>query len=296
MHGEGVDLHAVDLVAGESAGQGIDADVLRLEVAGGFVELAIERGRLDLAALAGGTQRCIFSELAENLEAAGDQFLERNAVMGGDVIEADVNFFFVVLGAEIPGRAGLRQRAEPIFAGHMRNVFHHFDDAFAGAAFAGEQPGLVERDAISDRPLALRPRFVVPVRHVEPSKKRRGRFIDIFVAHRIWLRYLIFHFGVFGDPAFAHAADRAFFPAPIPTLAKLAGGGACRRQQNVDDFVDHWPRLSRAALTLKLRRMNTGIDGALVLHGGKPRLDVDRRLVAETIGDGEPWITAASVS
>ena len=52
VHGEGIDLHAVNLVAGESAGQRVDADILRLDVARGFVELAIERRHLDLAALA----------------------------------------------------------------------------------------------------------------------------------------------------------------------------------------------------------------------------------------------------
>ena len=40
VHGEGVDLYAVDLVTGEGAGQSVDADILRLDVAGGFVELA----------------------------------------------------------------------------------------------------------------------------------------------------------------------------------------------------------------------------------------------------------------
>ena len=52
VHGEGIDLHAVDLVAGKGAGQRVDADIFRLDVAGGFVELPIEWRYLDLAAFA----------------------------------------------------------------------------------------------------------------------------------------------------------------------------------------------------------------------------------------------------
>ena len=39
VHGEGVDLHAVDLVAGEGARQRVDADIFGLDVASRFVEL-----------------------------------------------------------------------------------------------------------------------------------------------------------------------------------------------------------------------------------------------------------------
>src|SRR5208337_2259632 len=49
VHGEGVDLHAVDLVACEGAGEGIDADVLGFDIACSLVELAIEAGHLNLA-------------------------------------------------------------------------------------------------------------------------------------------------------------------------------------------------------------------------------------------------------
>ena len=56
----------------------------------------------------------------------------------------------------------------------MGDVLHQLDDAFAGAAFAGEQPDLIERHAVPDRPLALRDRLAVPVRHVEPLQ-RLGR-------------------------------------------------------------------------------------------------------------------------
>jgi hypothetical protein len=37
VHGEGIDLHAINLVAGEGARQRVDGDVFRLDVAGGFV-------------------------------------------------------------------------------------------------------------------------------------------------------------------------------------------------------------------------------------------------------------------
>ena len=175
MHGEGVDLHPVDLVAGEGARQRVDADVLRLDVAGGLVDLAIEGGRLDPAAFAvDGAQRCVLAEQRQDMQAALDQFLERDAVVLGDRGQADVEFVLVVLGAEIERRAGFGQRAEPVLAGDMGDVLHQFDDALAGAAFAGEQPDLIERHAIPDRPLAFRDGLVVPVGHVEPLQ-RLGR-------------------------------------------------------------------------------------------------------------------------
>ena len=65
MHGEGVDLGAIDLIAGERARQRVDADVLRLEVAGLFVDLPIERGRLDAAgSRIGGAQHRILAQAA----------------------------------------------------------------------------------------------------------------------------------------------------------------------------------------------------------------------------------------
>jgi hypothetical protein len=48
MVGEGVDLDAVNLVPGEGSRQGINRDVLRLDVACGFVKLPIEVRRLNL--------------------------------------------------------------------------------------------------------------------------------------------------------------------------------------------------------------------------------------------------------
>ena len=52
--GKGVHLYAVALIASKGAAQCIDADVLRLDVASGFVELRVERCCLDLAAFASG--------------------------------------------------------------------------------------------------------------------------------------------------------------------------------------------------------------------------------------------------
>ena len=38
------------------------------------------------------------------MQAAGNQFVERHAVVVGDLVEADVDFPFFVFGAEIEGR------------------------------------------------------------------------------------------------------------------------------------------------------------------------------------------------
>ena len=150
VHGEGIDLHAIDLVAGEGAGQRVDADVLRLDVAGRLVELAIERrSSRPCRSCRRGAQRRVLAQQAEHMQAALDQFLERDAVVLGDGGEPDVDFVLVVLGADVEGGAGFRQRAEPILAGDVGDVLHQLDDALAGAALAGEQAGLIERHAIA---------------------------------------------------------------------------------------------------------------------------------------------------
>ena len=143
-------------------------DVLWLDVAGGFVELFIKRGRLDLAAPGQGAERSVLAELTKHVQAAVDQFLERDAVVVGDVVEADVNFLLVVFGADIDRWPHFRQRPEPILADNVRDILHHLDDALAGAALAGKQPGLFQRDAIRDCPLTLGSRLIVPIGHIEP--------------------------------------------------------------------------------------------------------------------------------
>src|SRR5580704_12357921 len=111
------------------------------------------------------------------MQTAVDQLLEGDAVVGRDVIEADVDFFFVVLGAEIDGGSGHRQRAEPVLCRYMGDILHHFDDAFAGAALSGEQPYLLEWHPVRDSPFALWPRLVVPIGHIEPSQWRPRFFL-----------------------------------------------------------------------------------------------------------------------
>ena len=92
-----------------------------------------------------------------------------------------MDFVLVVLGAEIEGRAGFRQRAEPILAGDVGDVFHQLDDALAGAALAGEQAGLIERHAIADGPFAFRDRLLVPVGHVEPWERPRCFLLPVLL-------------------------------------------------------------------------------------------------------------------
>src|SRR5262245_55566986 len=72
-------------------------------------------------------------------------------------------------------RAGLRHRAEPVFSGDVRNVFLQLDYAFAGAAFSREQPWLIERYAVFNRPFALRYWLIVPFRHIEPLERKPRR-------------------------------------------------------------------------------------------------------------------------
>lgn len=133
--GEAIDLSAINLTADEGARQRVDADVLRLEIPSGLIELAIKIGRLDPAASVHCAQRRILTEFAKHLEATGDQLLERHAIVAGNVMKPDVNFLFVVFSAEIKRRSGRGQRPKPILARDMNHILRHFDDALAGAAF-----------------------------------------------------------------------------------------------------------------------------------------------------------------
>jgi len=72
VHGEGVDLHPVDLIAGEGAGQRVDADVFGFDVARGLVELAIQAGYFDFAGFAArGAERGVLAEQTEHMQSAG---------------------------------------------------------------------------------------------------------------------------------------------------------------------------------------------------------------------------------
>src|SRR4249919_2281842 len=85
------------------------------------------------------------------MQAAVDQLLERDLIVLGNGRETDVKLILVVLGAEIECRARLRHRAQPVLCGHMSNILHQFDDALAGAAFAGEYARLLQWHAVPDR-------------------------------------------------------------------------------------------------------------------------------------------------
>lgn len=65
---ERIDLHAVDLIAGKRAAQGVYADVLRLDVACSFVQLLVQRRGLDLAALAYGTERRVLAQQTPDMQ------------------------------------------------------------------------------------------------------------------------------------------------------------------------------------------------------------------------------------
>jgi hypothetical protein len=61
-------LHAIDLVAHEGAGQYVDTNILRFDVAGCLINLAVEIGYLDPAARGtNGTQRCVLAEQRQDM-------------------------------------------------------------------------------------------------------------------------------------------------------------------------------------------------------------------------------------
>ena len=179
VHSKRVNLYPVDLAAGEGAGQGVDRDVLRLDVARGLVDLAVELGHLDPAALAGRAERGVLPQQAKHMQAGVDQFLEGGAVVRGDGGKADVQLVLVVLGTDVDGGPGLRQRSQPVFSGDVGDVLHQLEDALAGAALAGEQAGLVERNAVLNGPPPCRDRCAVPCGQVEPRQRLHHRLLDL---------------------------------------------------------------------------------------------------------------------
>ena len=76
MRGEAVHLHAVNFAAGEGATESIDRDVLRLDVAGGLEEPPVKCGGLDLALLPELTERGVFAEQRQNVQATADEIGE----------------------------------------------------------------------------------------------------------------------------------------------------------------------------------------------------------------------------
>jgi hypothetical protein len=161
--------------SGEGAGQSVNADILWLDVASGFVELAIKLCRFDPAAFADQRAQCrVLTEFAQNVQAAVDQFLERYAIVLSDGSQPPVQFVRFIFRADIESGAGFGERTEPVFSGDVRNIFREFDDALARPAFAGKQTCLIDRHTVPDGPLAIRRRHIVPTRHVEPSKRGPG--------------------------------------------------------------------------------------------------------------------------
>jgi hypothetical protein len=53
----------------------------------------------------------------------------------------------------------------------MSDILHQLKDALAGAAFAGEQSGLLEGHPIPDRPLAFWDSRSVPCGHIQPLQR-----------------------------------------------------------------------------------------------------------------------------
>ena len=103
----------------------------------GLVKLPVQVRGLDPAAFAARrTQYCVLAEQAQHIQAAFGQILERDVVVLGDRCQPDMEFGFVILGANVKGRADFGHRAKPIAAHDMRDILLQLDDAFAGAAFA----------------------------------------------------------------------------------------------------------------------------------------------------------------
>ena len=109
MLAEGVHLRAIDFVAGERARQGVDADILRLDVARGLVDLPVKGRGFDFAALAARVAECrVLPEQAEHVQSALDHILEGHVVVLCDRGQTAMNLVHIVFGAEIECRAGLR--------------------------------------------------------------------------------------------------------------------------------------------------------------------------------------------
>src|SRR4051812_40153352 len=101
VHGERVHLNPVNFVAGEGPGQGVDRNVLRLEITRRLKQLLVKAGHLDVAAPRDSTQSSILPQQRENVQTAVTEILERDPVMLRYRGKPNVNFVLIVLGTEI---------------------------------------------------------------------------------------------------------------------------------------------------------------------------------------------------
>jgi hypothetical protein len=95
---------------------------------------------------------------------------------------------------------------------------------------------------------------------------------------------------VLSQPRLTHLADGAFLAAPVPALAELPGRDTCCRQHDLDHVVGHLTTIEQCRSDRYLGGVNASIAGALIAHRCQAAFHVDRRLVAEAAGHGEPGI------
>src|SRR6266536_5117075 len=112
-----LDLRPVDLAPGEHVGRRCDADHLRLDVTGGFEQLLVPRGRLDLAAAGQRAEHGILQA-----QPAGDRIGECHAVVLEDGCQPDVQHPLVVFAVDEDCRTRLRHGAEPVLAERVRGA------------------------------------------------------------------------------------------------------------------------------------------------------------------------------
>src|SRR5262249_13510369 len=133
-----VDLHSVVNVTGEDLVSAVQDNELGLDPERIVAKLIEQRSTLQNATALGIYQRGALTGLVDQIQAAVDQLLERDAVMLHDVGEAAMHFVLVGFAAEVDHGTRFRHRTEPIAPGDYRDAEHHGDDALADASGARE--------------------------------------------------------------------------------------------------------------------------------------------------------------
>ena len=163
-------LRAVDFIAGKYVGRRCNHDHLWLDVTGGFEQLLVAIGGLDLAIARRGAEHGIVTGQRYQMQPTFDCVGKRRPIMAQDCSKADVQRFDVLFRIDKKRRPRRRQDTQPIAAERVRGSELQLQDAFSNGAFAGGEDCLAQWVAVRNRPFVFRDRLVVPVRHVDEWK------------------------------------------------------------------------------------------------------------------------------
>src|SRR5215472_2083158 len=107
------------------------------------------------------------------------ELAEAGAVMLDNLVKPEVQLVLVVLGGYEDNGPRLWHRTNPVFGEHGSDSELLHDQAFADAAFAGQQRDVAAGNAIVHKPSAFGDRLAVPHDDIDAGKPRDRRLADL---------------------------------------------------------------------------------------------------------------------